>query len=125
MGRNIFSNRRGYNTRAKLFSSIVNEDEMIIKRDFIKPKIFYAKDHTEFELIRNEFGGVMQRQLVSGYIKTMDLQEGDIKIHDTVEYNGKRYNIEHVRFESSNAQSEVRTRPTTKTIIKLGAVIDG
>lgn len=125
MGRNIFSNRRGYNTRAKLFPSIVNDDEMIVKRDYTKPKIFYAKDHTEFELIRNEFGGVMQRQLVSGYIKTMDLQEGDIKIHDTVEYNGKRYNIEHVRFESSNAQSEVRTRPTTKTIIKLGAVIDG
>lgn len=126
MGRNIESNRRGYHIRAKLYpSTIDDENERIIKKDFSRPIVFYAKDHVNFELIRNEYGGVMQRQTISGYIETMDLAEGQIKIHDTVEYAGKQYNVESVRFEDSNHQKEVRLRPIVKTIIKLGAVIDG
>jgi len=126
MARNIESNRRGYNIRAKLFpSAIENENEMIIKRDFAKGTVFYAKDHIDFEVIRNEFGGVMQRQIITGFIETMDLDEDQVKIHDTVEYSGKRYNVESVKYIDSNKQKEVRTRPIVKTIIKLGAIVNG
>lgn len=123
MGRNTRSCRTGYFIRALLYpSSVDDENERIVKREFIKPIIFYAKDHAAFELIRNEFGGIVQRQLIGGYIETMDLAAGQIKIFDTVEYDGRRYNVENVRIESSNKQIEVTRRPDVKTIIKLGAL---
>ena len=126
MARNIESNRRGYNIRAKLFpSAIDDENEMIIKRDFTKATVFYAKDHIDFEVIRNEFGGVMQRQIITGFIETMDLEEEQVKVQDTVEYCGKCYNVELVKTISRNQQTEVRIRPIIKTIIKLGAIVNG
>lgn len=126
MGRNLESNRRGYHTRSKLYKSTVdNENERIIKRDYTNPIVFYAKDHVAFELIRNEFGAVMQRQLITGFIETMDLKEGQVKVHDTVEYGNKRYNVESVRYDTNNAQNEVRNRVVCKSIIKLGATVDG
>lgn len=126
MARNIESNRRGYNIRAKLFPSMIDdENEMIIKRDFAKGTVFYAKDHIDFEVIRNEFGGVMQRQIITGFIETMDLEDNQVKVNDTVEYGGKRYNVESVKTISRNQQTEVRIRPIVKTIIKLGAIANG
>ena len=126
MARNIESNRRGYNIRAKLFPSMIDdENEMIIKRDFAKGTVFYAKDHIDFEVIRNEFGGVMQRQIITGFIETMDLEDNQVKVNDTVEYGGKRYNVESVKTISRNQQTEVRIRPIVKTIIKLGAIVNG
>lgn len=126
MARNIESNRRGYNIRAKLFPSMIDdENEMIIKRDFAKGTVFYAKDHIDFEVIRNEFGGVMQRQIITGFIETMDLEDNQVKVSDTVEYGGKRYNVESVKTISRNQQTEVRIRPIVKTIIKLGAIANG
>jgi len=126
MARNIESNRRGYNIRAKLFPSMIDdENEMIIKRDFAKGTVFYAKDHIDFEVIRNEFGGVMQRQIITGFIETMDLEDNQVKVSDTVEYGGKRYNVESVKTISRNQQTEVRIRPIVKTIIKLGAIVNG
>lgn len=124
MGRNTESAKFGYNTRAKLYSStIVDGIEVIRKIDLQIPKIFYAKEHQVFQFVKAEFGGVMQRQAVSGYIETMDLSVGDVKIHDTVEYEGKKYNVEEVRYEDSNFQKDIRKRPVTKTIIKLGGVV--
>lgn len=125
MGRNLESNRRGYNTRCKLFNSVISEeDERIIKRDYDKPIVFYAKDAMDFELTRDEFGA-MHRQIQTGVIETMDLKESQINVSDTVEYQNKRYNVETVRHISNNQQSEVRLRVATKTIIKLGAVVGG
>ncbi len=126
MGRNIESNRRGYNIRAKLYPSKIDEDnEMIIKREFANPIVFYAKDHIDFEVVRNEFGGVMKRQVVTGYIETMDLVQDQVQNNDTVEYNGKRYNVESVKQSDFNQQNEVRRRAILKTVIKLGAIING
>lgn len=126
MSRNVDSNRRGYNSRAKLYPSVIeSEIEVIRKLEYTNAIIFYAKDQQTFSYSRNEFSGVMQRQSVSGYIETMDLKIGDIKINDTVEYDGTKYNVEEVTFNDSNVQKEVTNRPIVKTIIKLGGAIDG
>lgn len=126
MARNTESNRRGYNVRAKLYPSVIEDGiEVIRKLIFTNAIVFYAKDHQSFNYSRNEYSGVMQRQVISGYIETMDLKVGDVKINDTVEYDGAKYNVEEVSYEDNNQQKEVRNRPTVKTIIKLGGVVNG
>lgn len=126
MARNTESNRRGYNVRAKLYPSVIEDGiEVIRKLIFTNAIVFYAKDHQSFNYSRNEYSGVMQRQVISGYIETMDLKAGDVKINDTIEYGGDKYNVEEVIYDDNNMQKEVRNRPTVKTIIKLGGVVNG
>lgn len=126
MARNTESNRRGYNVRAKLYPSVIEDGiEVIRKLIFTNAIVFYAKDHQSFNYSRNEYSGVMQRQVISGYIETMDLKVGDVKINDTIEYGGDKYNVEEVIYDDNNMQKEVRNRPTVKTIIKLGGVVNG
>lgn len=126
MARNTESNRRGYNVRAKLYPSVIDDGiEVIRKLIFTNAIVFYAKDHQSFNYSRNEYSGVMQRQVISGYIETMDLKVGDVKINDTIEYGGDKYNVEEVIYDDNNMQKEVRNRPTVKTIIKLGGVVNG
>jgi hypothetical protein len=68
-------------------------------------------------------GSISNRSLIEGYIETMDLNEGDIKRLDTVEYDGKKYNVDDIVFMDSNQQKEVSKRVELKTIIKLGAEV--
>ncbi len=67
----------------------------------------------------------MQRVVKEGVIETMDLFEGDIKINDTVEYEGVKYNVGKVTHRDNNQQKSVSRRPIVKTIIELGAVVNG
>lgn len=124
MGRDSRSNRTGYYIRAKLYSSLINdEEERIVKRDYTEPKVFYAKDNIDFKTMQSIIGAVSHRALLEGYIETMDLNEGDIKRLDTVEYEGKKYNVDDIVFINSNQQKEVSKRVELKTIIKLGAEV--
>lgn len=125
MGRNVESVRSGYNTRAKLYQSQIEDtNEVIRKIELQTPIVFYAKDYQDFKYVRNQFGE-MQRQLITGLIETMDLEAGVIKIHDTVEYSGVLYNVEELEFIDKNIQKGLRNRLETKTIIKLGGVVSG
>lgn len=125
MGRNVESVRSGYNTRAKLYQSQIEDtNEVIRKIELQTPIVFYAKDYQDFKYVRNQFGE-MQRQLSTGLIETMDLEAGVIKIHDTVEYSGVLYNVEELEFIDKNLQKGLRNRLETKTIIKLGGVVSG
>lgn len=125
MGRNVESVRSGYNTRAKLYQSQIEDtNEVIRKIELQTPIVFYAKDYQDFKYVRNQFGE-MQRQLSTGLIETMDLEAGSIKIHDTVEYQGALYNVEELEFKDKNMQKGLRNRLETKTIIKLGGVVSG
>ena len=125
MGRNGESVRSGYNTRAKLYQSQIEDtNEVIRKIELQTPIVFYAKDYQDFKYVRNQFGE-MQRQLITGLIETMDLEAGVIKIHDTVEYSGVLYNVEELEFIDKNIQKGLRNRLETKTIIKLGGVVSG
>lgn len=125
MGRNVESVRSGYNTRAKLYQSQIEDtNEVIRKIELQTPIVFYAKDYQDFKYVRNQFGE-MQRQLSTGLIETMDLEAGSIKIHDTVEYGGELYNVEELEFIDKNIQRGLRNRLETKTIIKLGGVVSG
>lgn len=124
MGRDSRSNRTGYYIRAKLYTSLINdEEERIVKRDYSEPKVFYAKDNIDFKTMQSIIGAVSHRALLEGYIETMDLNEGDIKRLDTVEYEGKKYNVDDIVFINSNQQKEVSKRVELKTIIKLGAEV--
>ena len=125
MGRNIKSNRSGYNVRAKLYSSeIIDNLEVVRKIQFATPKVFYAKDYQNFKQQNNEVDGTMQSTTINGAIETMDLAQTDIKKHDTVEYMGVKYNVEEVVFNDNNLQRAVSRRPEVKTIIVLGAVLN-
>lgn len=125
MGRNIKSNRTGYYIRAKVYpSSIDDNNEVVRKLDYVTPKIFYAKDYQDLSLEKSEFDGVSQRMALKGTIQTMDLSQGDIKIHDTVEYGGIKYDVVNVVFADCNAQKSVSRRPEVKTIITLGATLN-
>lgn len=126
MGRNISNNRSGYNVRTKLYSSLIdNSNEIVRKIELTNAKVFYSKDHLSFSITHDEYSGVMRRVARKGLIETMDLEENEIKIYDTVEYQGILYDVEEVSFEDNNAQKEVTNRPLIKTIIKLGAVVNG
>lgn len=124
MGRDSRSNRTGYYIRAKLYTSLINdEEERIVKRDYSEPKVFYAKDNIDFKTMQKIIGSISNRSLIEGYIETMDLNEGDIKRLDTVEYDGKKYNVDDIVFMDKNQQKEVSKRVELKTIIKLGAEV--
>lgn len=124
MGRDSRSNRTGYYIRAKLYTSLINdEEERIVKRDYTEPKVFYAKDNVDFKTMQKIIGSISNRSVIEGYIETMDLNEGDIKRLDTVEYGGKKYNVDDIIFVDKNQQKEVSERVELKTIIKLGAEV--
>ncbi len=123
--RNTRTNRTGYNTKCLLYlSSIENETEIVRKLDLVSAKVFYAKEYESFKYIQNQYG-TMQRVIQEGVIETDSLYKGDVRNNDTVEYEGIKYNVDEVKFVENNAQKEVSRRPSTRTIIKLGAVVDG
>lgn len=126
MGNRTRGARSGYNVRAKLFpSDIVNEIEVIRKLDFTQPKIFYAKNYDKYRHSRGEFGGgSMQKELIKSVIITKDLKKGDIKLHDTVEYMGEKYNVDDFEYIDDNRQKRISRRPEVKTIITLGASVN-
>lgn len=125
MGRNISSNRCGYNIRAKLYPSLIDDNnEVVRKLVFTNATVFYARDYQDFIMQQDETSGAMRRIVQKGSIETMDLNASDIKPYDTVEYQGKKYNVEDIRIIDDNAQKEVSNRPIIKTIIKLGAIVN-
>ena len=125
MSRNSRSNATGYNIRCRLYPSVIeNGREIVRKLDLISSRTFYAKDYQTFSYTQNQYGN-MQRVVKEGVIETMDLFEGDIKINDTVEYEGVKYNVGKVTHRDNNQQKSVSRRPIVKTIIELGAVVNG
>jgi len=125
MGRNTRSNRPGYYIRAKVYPSLIDDNnEVIRKLEYVTPKVFYAKDYQDFSQEKTEFDGTSQKTLLKGVIETMDLNQSDIKNHDTVEYGDVKYDVANVVFVDSNVQKSVSKRPEVKTIITLGATLN-
>ena len=65
----------------------------------------------------------MQKELIKSAIITKDLKR-DIKLHDTVEYMGEKYNVDDFEYIEDNRQKRISRRPEVKTIITLGASIN-
>lgn len=123
--RNSKSNSTGYHTRCRLYPSLIdNNKEIVRKLELISSKTFYAKEYQNFIYVENQYGN-MTRVVEEGYIITegFDSKE-DIRVNDTVEYEGTNYNVADVRFKFKNSQSEVSRRPALQTIIKLGATVE-
>lgn len=120
MGRATNLNRTQYNLRCKVFETITNAEDRIKRLTNSKPIVFYARviqDYKESHFFVDNYNTTMGNIA----IETIDLKQGEIKRLDTVEYQGKKYNVENIVIEYINkSQLGIRARPDIKTIIALG-----
>ena len=123
--RNSRSNKTGYHIRCRLYPSQIDDNKEIVRKlELISSNVFYAKEYQNFTYVQNQYGN-MQRVIQEGYIITESFEnKKEIKINDTIEYEGINYNVAEVRFVSKNSQNETTNRPILQTIIKLGATVD-
>ncbi len=114
--RNIKRTHPGYNQKAFLYSRKVLSDETL--QNTRKPRVFYTKDETDFQVIIGEEGS-LRRCIKTGTISTYDLNPSEIKVQDKVVIGDTSYQVQSITYEETDKQKRYLKNPECKMLIQL------